>query len=470
MTSDRVLARMRAGPGLAALQIAPKADGLLAWGGGAASLWSYRMAHPEVTPGSVFGATWYEGYSEPQFTWQSSSGTDDFEPKLSLVPLIFGTLKATFYALLFSVPIALLAAIYTSEFLSRRARSVVKPAIEMMASLPSVVLGFLAALVLAPWVEQSVLGVLFAFFLVPLAVVLGAYLWLFVPQRLAVRLDGTPKLALTAAVIVLALAAAFPAGRVLERACFAGDLRAWLAPPHPGNATGFWAALLFVPGVVCAAALRRRVVDPLLARGPARTRGQEAFVELLKGGSVVLGALALCWLGGAAMNALGLDPRGSLVGTYVQRNTLVVGFVMGFAVIPIIYTIAEDALSAVPDHLRGAALGCGATRWQTAIRVVVPTAMSGIFSACMIGLGRAVGETMIVVMAAGNTPILDVNVFNGLRALSATIAVELPEAVKGGTLYRMLFLAALTLFGMTFVVNTAAEVVRQRFRKRAFEL
>ncbi|MBC7134350.1 MAG: ABC transporter permease, partial [Oceanibaculum nanhaiense] len=101
---------------------------------------------------------------------------------------------------------------------------------------------------------------------------------------------------------------------------------------------------------------------------------------------------------------------------------------------------------------------------------VLPTAMFGVFAAVMIGMGRAVGETMIVVMAAGNTPILDWNIFNGLRTLSANIAVELPEAVQFSTLYRMLFLAALTLFAMTFVINTVAEIIRQRFRKRAFQL
>jgi len=159
-----------------------------------------------------------------------------------------------------------------------------------------------------------------------------------------------------------------------------------------------------------------------------------------------------------------------LVGSYVQRNALVVGFVMGFAVIPIIYTIAEDALSSVPQALRSASLGCGATRWQTAVRVVLPVALSGIFSAVMVGLGRAVGETMIVLMAAGNTPVMDLNVFNGLRTMSANIAVELPEAVKDGTLYRVLFLSALILFLITFVVNTVAEIVRQRFRRRAFQL
>lgn len=172
----------------------------------------------------------------------------------------------------------------------------------------------------------------------------------------------------------------------------------------------------------------------------------------------------------SVLTSLGLDLRGGVVDTYVQRNTLIVAFAMGFAVIPIIYTIAEDALTSVPEHLRAASLACGATPWQTAISVILPTAMSGVFAAIMVGMGRAVGETMIVVMAAGNTPLIEWNIFEGLRALSANIAVELPEAVRDSTLYRMLFLAALTLFVMTFIVNTLAELVRQRFRKRTAAL
>ena len=170
------------------------------------------------------------------------------------------------------------------------------------------------------------------------------------------------------------------------------------------------------------------------------------------------------------LDALGFDPRGGLLGTYVQRNALVVGFIMGFAIIPIIYTIAEDALSSVPEHLRSASLGCGATPWQTAQRIIIPTAMSGLFSAVMVGLGRAVGETMIVLMAAGNTPVMEMNIFNGFRTLSANIAVELPEAVRDSSHYRVLFLAALTLFAMTFVLNTVAETIRIRFRRRAYQL
>jgi phosphate transport system permease protein len=152
--------------------------------------------------------------------------------------------------------------------------------------------------------------------------------------------------------------------------------------------------------------------------------------------------------------------------TYDQRNSLVVGFAMGFAVIPIIFTIAEDSLSNVPSHLTAGSLALGATRWQTALRIVLPTASPGIFSAIMIGFGRAVGETMIVLMATGNTPVMDWSVFNGFRALSANIAVELPEAPEGGTLFRVLFLAALLLFAMTFLVNTVAELVRLKLRKR----
>src|SRR5262249_48746664 len=146
---------------------------------------------------------------------------------------------------------------------------------------------------------------------------------------------------------------------------------------------------------------------------------------------------------------------------------MVVGVIMGFAVIPIIYTLAEDALSSVPEHLRAASLGAGATPWQTATRIVIPTAMSGLFSAVMIGLGRAVGETMIVLMAAGNPPVRSVTGSSGFRPLPAPLAPDLPEAAQNASHYRTLFLAALVLFAITFLINTLAESVRLRFRRRA---
>jgi len=212
-------------------------------------------------------------------------------------------------------------------------------------------------------------------------------------------------------------------------------------------------------------------VGPALReRSRSWTRGFCAVVDLIKFLVILLATVALCAAMALLLTALGFDPRGGVFGTYVQRNALIVGFVMGFAIIPIIYTIAEDALGSVPDHLRSASLGAGATPWQTAVRIVIPTAMSGLFSAVMIGLGRAVGETMIVLMAAGNTPVMEWNLFNGFRTLSANIAVELPEAVRNSTHYRTLFLAALVLFVMTFILNTAAEMIRLRFRKKAVEL
>jgi len=190
---------------------------------------------------------------------------------------------------------------------------------------------------------------------------------------------------------------------------------------------------------------------------------------------IIIGILVSLWLNGPIENAIfGGSYKEwfySVLGLqYDQRNSLIVGFAMGFAVIPIIFTISEDALSSVPKHMTAGSLALGANRWQTAIRVILPTASPGIFSAVMIGLGRAIGETMIVLMATGNTPIMDWSLFNGFRALSANIAVEIPEAPHGGTLYRVLFLAALLLFFFTFFINTIAEIVRHRLRKKYGQL
>jgi phosphate transport system permease protein len=471
MTSERVLSRLTTGSErVAALQLAPKGDGIFALdAAGNGWLWDLSNPHPETTLRTLFGRVWYEGYDQPSFTWQSSSGSDDFEPKLSLVPLVFGTLKATFYAMLFAVPIALAAAIYTSQFLHRDLRLPIKSVVETMASLPSVVLGFVAALVLAPVIESWVTAVMVAGAVVPLAALTYGYLWQLLPKRIRLRLQGRFELPLSLLGVAVAIWAAVELAGPAERVLFAGDFKGWLdgaGGARPGLAILAWPIATIAAWLAQRAFLGDRI-DHLLGRRPPMIAG---LAELARFFLVLAAGTAVAWLVGGALAGMGFDPRHSLVGTYVQRNTLIVGFVMGFAVIPIVYTIAEDALASVPEHLRTASLACGATPWQTAVRVIVPVAMSGIFSGVMIGLGRAVGETMIVVMAAGNTPVMDLNVFNGLRALSANIVVELPEAVRDSTLYRMLFLAALTLFAVTFVVNTVAEMVRMRFRKRAFQL
>jgi phosphate transport system permease protein len=470
VTSDRVVGELAThGDGAArALALAPKDDGLV---GAAGGLWHWKFdpRHPEATLRSLFAKVWYEGYDRPQHMWQSSAMTDASEPKYGLMPLIFGTLKAAFYSLLFGVPLALLAAVYTSEFLSPRARNVIKPTVELMASLPSVVLGFLAGLVLAQFLEGVLPAFLACLVTVPLAFLAAAYLWQMLPEKLGLVL-GRSRFLLILGVLPLGLLAGVGLGPVLEGLLFGGDLRAWLDRGEGSGAAGWVFLLLPLAAVVCVLLLSRWLNPLLRRRTAAWGRGAAALLEL---GKFVLGCaltFALAWAAAEGLGQVGMDPRTSFFGPYSQRNTMIAALAMGFAIIPIIYTIAEDALSAVPDHLRAGSLAAGATRWQTATRIIIPTAMSGLFSAVMIGLGRAVGETMIVLMATGNTPVMDWNIFSGCRTLSANIAVEMGEAVQGSTHFRILFLSALVLFAFTFVLNSLAELVRQRFRRRAYQL
>jgi len=466
-----------------ALAITPKDDGLFAVSQDTMTRWRFDPRYPEASLTSLFTPVWYEGYAEPTFVWQSSSATDDAEPKLSLIPLIVGTLKATIYALLFGVPLALLAAIYTSEFMKPWLKSKVKPVVELMASLPSVVLGFLAGLVIAPFVENIVPIVIASLATIPLACLLGAYVWQMIPQRLTLPNESI-RIVFISLTLPLGIFLAWLLGGPVEWLLFGGDIKSWidgLNRDNPfGSPVGGWVVALLPLCALATALVITRWFNPWLReKDTGWNRGTWTLISLLKflGGLVI--TITLAALVGSLLGAVGLDIRGDFVlggidvapvDTYVQRNAMIVGFAMGFAIIPIIYTISEDALSSVPDQLRSASLGSGATPWQTATRVIVPTAMSGLFSALMIGLGRAVGETMIVLMALGNTPLLDLNIFNGARTLSANLAVELPEAVINSTHYRTLFLAALTLFIMTFIVNTLAERIRQRFRKRAVNL
>lgn len=367
--------------------LTPKTDGILALDdAGSITHWAVANPHPEVSGRSLFGKLLYEGYPEAEYVWQSTGGSDDFEPKLSLAPLIYGTLKGTFYALLFAIPVALFAALYTSQFMHPQYRNIVKPVIEIMAGLPSVVLGFFAALWLAPKVEKVLPGLMISPLVLIMLVSFAFIVYQYLPPSLKTNRKPGSEIFILILLVALVASVSFCLGGILESALLGGDYRVWL----------------------------REKIDI----------------------------------------------------SYDQRNSMVVGLAMGFAVIPIIFTISEDSLSNVPPHLSAASLALGATRWQTAINVILPTASPGIFSAIMIGFGRAVGETMIVLMATGNTPVMDLSPFDGFRALSANIAVELPEAPEGGTLFRVLFLAALLLFAMTFAVNTAAEWVRLRLRER----
>lgn len=368
------------------LVLSPRNNSLLVEFGNQFQFFHVKNEHPEVTWSALWQQVWYEGYPGPQYVWQSTSASDDFEAKLSLVPLAFGTLKAAAYAMLFAVPIALAGAIFAGYFMSPGMRKVVKPTVEIMAALPTVILGFLAGLWLAPMIEQHLPGIFLLLVALPLSMLLAAFVWHHLPRRIK---ESVPE---------------------------------------------GWQALMLVPVLVLIGYLCL-TVSPIL-EGWFMGGNARGFIT----------------------NTLGMR--------FDQRNSLVIGIAMGFAVIPTIFSIAEDAVFSVPKHLTQGSLALGATPWQTLSRVVILTASPGIFSALMMGLGRAVGETMIVLMATGNTPIMDMSIFQGLRTLAANIAVEMPESEVGSSHYRVLFLAAFVLFVFTFIFNSVAEFVRQRLRDK----
>ena len=381
----RLLWQQVVDPGPATLAISPRADSLLlADSLGHVQAWKLDNEHPEISWSVLWDKVWYESYPEPDYIWQSSASNNDFEPKYSFSPLAFGTLKAAFYAMLIATPLAICGAIYTAYFMAPALRRKVKPLIELMEALPTVILGFLAGLWLAPFVESNLTGVFSLLLILPVGVLAFAFSWSRLPVAVRAAVPEGWHAAILVPVVCLLGYISFGLNDQVELWLFGGDMRVWIT------------------------------------------------------------------------HELGIS--------FDQRNALVVGIAMGLAVIPTIFTISEDAIFSVPRHLSYGSLALGATPWQTLVGVVIPTASPGIFSGVMIGMGRAVGETMIVLMATGNTPIMDANIFEGMRTLAANIAVEVPEAEVDSSHYRVLFLAAFVLFMFTFVVNTLAEIIRQRLR------
>jgi len=247
----------------------------------------------------------WTGYDQPEYIWQPVSQI----PKYNLVPLIIGSLKTTVIALLFAVPLSLAAAIYVSQLANPKTKEWLKPAIELLAGIPSVVLGFFALIVMA---------------------------------------------------------------------------------------------------------------------------------SLLQG----------------------------LFGYQSRLNAFVAGIALGLAVIPVVFSIAEDALTSVPRTYTQAALALGSSKWQAAWKIVLPAAIPGVFAAVVLGFGRAIGETMVVLMASGNASIVSGNLFDSTRTMTATIAAELAETVFGGHHYRILFLIGALLFVVTFLSNMAGDVIIHRLKAK----
>lgn len=332
---------------------------------------------------SLFSEVWYEGYEEPAYVWQTSSAADNYETKFSIVPLIVGSLKASFLALFVAIPLALGAAIYTSYFADPSVRQYLKPTIEMLEAVPSVVIGFIAAVWMVPIAEEFLLSVILFIVSLPILLVTAALL----QSRLANILEDKFDRRWEILVIVLAVV-------LLGLFCF--------------SLSDVWRFMLF----------------------GAPELGEQSDTLL-----------------------------------NISKTTIVVAIALGVAISPSIYSLAEDALFEVPESIKQASFALGATRLQTLRRVIIAVAMPSILSAVMLGFGRAFGETMIVLMVTGNTPISDWNILEGLRSMTANLAIELQESNVNSSHFNTLFLTASILFIFTFIVNTAAEILRNRLRK-----
>lgn len=251
-----------------------------------------------------FSQTW-PGYDSAEYIWQPVSNV----PKYAIWPLILGTLKVSLVSMLVATPLGVASALYLSQYASRRVRELVKPAIELLAGIPSVVLGFFALMVMASWFQD----------------------------------------------------------------------------------------------------------------------------------------------------AFDLDSR---------LNSIVAGVALSFAIIPLIFTISEEAFGAVPRSYIEASTALGAARWQTIVRVLIPAASPGIAAAMALGLGRAVGETMVVLMASGNAAITSGSFTESVRTLSASIAAELAEVVFGGPHYTVLFYLGTFLFVITFGINLMGDLAIRRMKRK----
>jgi len=259
----------------------------------------------EVTLAKMWFAQLWPGYDVAEHIWQPVSEI----PKYSVWPLVVGTLKVTLISMLVAVPLGVGGALFVSQYASRRWREIIKPTVELLAGIPSVVLGFFALMVMATWLQD----------------------------------------------------------------------------------------------------------------------------------------------------VLSLDSR---------LNALVAGVALSFAIIPVVFTVSEEAFGAVPRSYIEASTALGAARWQTIVRVVVPAAGPGVAAGIALGMGRAMGETMIVLMASGNAAIISANPGDSVRTISATIAAELAEVVFGGAHYTVLFFLGVLLFGFTFLINLGGEFAINRMRRR----
>lgn len=371
-------------------------------------LFTIEKSHANLTIENLFGRIHYEGYNQADYLWQSTTSGDEGEAKYSVVPLLMGSVKASLLALLVALPLGLGAAVYTAYFAPARGRKWLKPTIELLEAIPSVVIGFIAVIWLLPLSEKILAGLLAFFLLIPLF----AFALLGVNPLLRRFVDPILNKSLGAQLI---------------------------APLDPqSNAK--------------AVVLRLPLSLPFI------------FIYLLLFAALVSYFTPVVWqlLIELQLPALFFDPERDTHG----KNTIVIAIALGLAISPSIYSLAEDAIYEVPLSLRRASYALGATRLQTLLNVVLKVAYPGLLSAIMLGFSRALGETMILLMVTGNTPMAEWDLVAGMRTLTANLAIELPEAKVGSIHYQVLFLTALLLLMFTMVINTIAELLRLRLRKK----
>ena len=342
-------------------------------------VFSIQNPSSTITSQSLWGEIWYDGYPEPNYVWQTSSASDELQAKYSVVPLLMGSIKAAGLALIVAIPLAIGSAIYSAYYAGPKIRRIIKPYIEILEAIPSVVIGFIAVIWLLPVSENYLLATLLFFLLTPIFLLL--FVWLNESKR------------------------------------------------HL-NVAG-WELLFFAGVIICYLGLFQIIL----------AEEQQLLSWIL------------------------LSETGNHLSTEL-KNTFVLALALGIAIVPTVFTIAEDAIHQVPKSLPLASFALGASRSQTLLRIIIKVAMPGIVSAIMLGFARAVGETMIVLMVSGNTPLAEWDILEGIRTMTANLAIELPEAPPDSVHYQILFLVALLLFGFTFVFNTLAELLRIRLRSR----
>lgn len=335
-------------------------------------VWAMKNLAGVTTLNSLFNKQYYEGYANPEYIYQTAPGSDFIEAKYSLIALFVGSIKVAASAIGIAIPIALGAAVFSGYFAPYQWRNRIKGSIEMLEAVPSVVIGFIAAVLLTPFIDAILLAI--AFFIVTLPLI--AFLFAYIHQYLSRAYKPLVEM-----------------GRYLVIACII--VIAW--------------------GILCF----------YFARSLAP-------IELFYGTS---------------------------------KTTLIVAIALGLAISPTIYTIADDAIHSVPHALKNASFALGATQLQTLSRVVLRVAKPGLVAAVMLGFGRAIGETMIVLMVTGNTPIPSWSLFESVRTLTANLAIEFTEAENGNELSTILFFTATSLFVFTFVCNSFAELLRYHMRK-----